>query len=688
MPLGIENPYHDIQSRQNIYRIVVHYISNKSDTEQARQYLMHWAQHGSSETKKFLSEAIHRAMTIHDSQYEYEKTVIVDSHISYLCGVAAYFGLGQRVNKNKAFKYYCAAAESNLPEAQTALGHCYYHGHGTVKSLPNASAQYRLAANQGYVRAQSFLGYSLGHGLGVEKDLQAAIGLYRKAAREGYALAQFNLGYCLEQGRGVEQDLPAAIGWYRKAADQRNIYALFSLGCCYKDGKGVTQSHFLAAWYYRLAAERSHQDSLTALSNLDLSPLEKRYHNAILNKNKESLLRLYEEEPRKLIAMFSESDETILKPNTWLFDVLWQLCSEQPMTEILSNLTIHLVNMFYKHNPIETAVISCVPLCERLHSITNIDKDLSNELGNWYIRRYLESTASQIPVSKSSLTHPGVRRIRTGIENRFLNHALTYWQQSSNLQNYYQWIVSTHSHLKAEVCVMRDVSNYQSLLLQWHQWHTNCANNTSDIDASPYWIVTPFDDENSLNVDVISCNRAITDCYRYAKLLDEQDATKKAKQIYKHLKQLQLRQLSTEQSLLFHNASTMWEIEINGTTLSELCSAVKTAHDDVIEREESDEAKESDMVLGLDEQTPLAKRIPTARLKEFVNNALPQLTINNNSMLPNRSSHQSSQRSPRQWLPSLWGASNHHVTQSQVTQIEMATLSQRMDQCPQPTCPK
>ena len=82
-----------------------------------------------------------------------------------------------------------------------------------------------LKAKQGDPDAQFALGRCYWKGFGVPEDYGQAAYWYRKAAEQGHPCAQYNLGYYYREGYGVSQDLEQAICWYSKSAEQGNICA-------------------------------------------------------------------------------------------------------------------------------------------------------------------------------------------------------------------------------------------------------------------------------------------------------------------------------------------------------------------------------------------------------------------------------------------------------------------------------
>ncbi|MCQ2214845.1 MAG: SEL1-like repeat protein [Bacteroidales bacterium] len=156
-----------------------------------------------------------------------------------------------------------AAANEDSPEAQNALGNCYYKGNGVEQDYVKALEWYGKAAEHGQVRAQMHIGYCYGHGQGVEQDYAKAVEWYVKAAEQDDASAQYYLAYSYGHGYGVEKDENKAFEWYSKAANQGLAIAQYELGHCYEHGKGVEQNYAKAVEWYTKAAEQGNSDALS-----------------------------------------------------------------------------------------------------------------------------------------------------------------------------------------------------------------------------------------------------------------------------------------------------------------------------------------------------------------------------------------------------------------------------------------
>ena len=151
----------------------------------------------------------------------------------------------------QAAKWYRAAAEQGLADAQNDLGKMYLKGKGVTQDHAEAMKWRRLAAERGHVGAQYWLGAKYHHSIGVPQDDAEAVKWYRLAADQGDAMAQEALGDLYRQGKGVPRDYAEAVRLYRLSAEQGWTVAHLTLGELYEKGEGVPQDSVEAyAWYY------------------------------------------------------------------------------------------------------------------------------------------------------------------------------------------------------------------------------------------------------------------------------------------------------------------------------------------------------------------------------------------------------------------------------------------------------
>jgi TPR repeat protein len=90
-----------------------------------------------------------------------------------------------QANHQEAARWFRAAAEQGVPEAQTDLAVMYYNGDGVTRDYGEAAKWARRAAEAGYSRAQEELAFMLEQGKGVSLDYVSAYTWYSAAASNG-----------------------------------------------------------------------------------------------------------------------------------------------------------------------------------------------------------------------------------------------------------------------------------------------------------------------------------------------------------------------------------------------------------------------------------------------------------------------------------------------------------------------
>jgi uncharacterized protein len=112
-------------------------------------------------------------------------------------------------------------AEQGNPDAQSKLGVMYATGVGMKLDKKEAVKWYERSASQGDPVGMWNLAfmYVKGEG-GLEKDFTKARNLFRNSAELGFVNAQYDLGIVLLDGVGGEPDKPEAVKWFKKAAGQ------------------------------------------------------------------------------------------------------------------------------------------------------------------------------------------------------------------------------------------------------------------------------------------------------------------------------------------------------------------------------------------------------------------------------------------------------------------------------------
>ena len=89
-------------------------------------------------------------------------------------------------DESQAFLWYEKAANQGCEHGQYNLGHCYFHGFGTVKDYVKAFLWYRKAAEQGDEFAQYSLGDLYANGEGTPKDEVEAYAFFNLAGVHSY----------------------------------------------------------------------------------------------------------------------------------------------------------------------------------------------------------------------------------------------------------------------------------------------------------------------------------------------------------------------------------------------------------------------------------------------------------------------------------------------------------------------
>jgi tetratricopeptide (TPR) repeat protein len=154
------------------------------------------------------------------------------------------------------------------PEQCYEEGKRYYRGsEGRVKDYEAAVRWFRAAADKGMAEAQNALGVCYFEGQGVEIDYDEAVRLFKAAAEKGNHHAQNNLASRYYKGEGVLLDYEKAVYWYEKAAMNGNIYAQYNLGICYYEGNGVSKNTQEAIKWIEKSARMGNQDAMSWLES-------------------------------------------------------------------------------------------------------------------------------------------------------------------------------------------------------------------------------------------------------------------------------------------------------------------------------------------------------------------------------------------------------------------------------------
>ena len=116
----------------------------------------------------------------------------------------------------QAEKILLPLAKAGHTRSQHAMGLLYATAPG-LKNIPEAIRWYQAAAERGLPEAQYELGTRYYHGLGLAKDLDQAIGYLERAAQKGLPEAASTLGHLYENAPKGRADREKSIEWYYKA---------------------------------------------------------------------------------------------------------------------------------------------------------------------------------------------------------------------------------------------------------------------------------------------------------------------------------------------------------------------------------------------------------------------------------------------------------------------------------------
>lgn len=94
------------------------------------------------------------------------------------------------------------------------LGVMYGKGLGLPEDATESIKWYRAAAEHGLAEAQFNLGALFASGGRVEKDEAVARNWYEKAAKQGHSKAQFNLGWLLINGEKTRENERDGFAWF------------------------------------------------------------------------------------------------------------------------------------------------------------------------------------------------------------------------------------------------------------------------------------------------------------------------------------------------------------------------------------------------------------------------------------------------------------------------------------------
>lgn len=176
-------------------------------------------------------------------------------YAEYRLGKLYQYGYGVEKDYQKAYKYFCYAADDGCIVANFSLGNMYFFGTGIEKDFEAAEKHYlaadgaRRVDKRGNIISEgnAFAEYRLGEiyrkGLTGEPDPEKGNHYYKKAYDKFLELAEeeeqaddnlyYRLGVMLQEGLGAETDEDAAQVYFEKAAEAGNSNAAYRLAKIY-----------------------------------------------------------------------------------------------------------------------------------------------------------------------------------------------------------------------------------------------------------------------------------------------------------------------------------------------------------------------------------------------------------------------------------------------------------------------
>lgn len=268
-----------------------------------------------------------------------------DALCQHEMGLMYLHGYGVRQDAYKASLLFKAAAEQDIPGAETRLG-ALFLDQGDVAA---ATRYFDLAARWGWMEAYYYLAEMANHGVGRQRHCGVAVAYYKMvaekaevihsafaesnaayeagdkegalipammAAEQGYEHAQANVAYLLDEQRSLfslnsilpwaQKTRPAllrntalALIYWTRSAKQANIDSLIKMGDYYLSGTGAVSDADKASTCYHDAAEahRSaqaywnlgwmHENGIAVAQDFHMA---KRYYDLALDTNAEAYL--------------------------------------------------------------------------------------------------------------------------------------------------------------------------------------------------------------------------------------------------------------------------------------------------------------------------------------------------------------------------------------------------------------
>jgi TPR repeat protein len=150
-------------------------------------------------------------------------------------------------------------ADPNDAPAMTLMGELYRMGLGVRLDRKEAARWYKLAADRGDPQAAFALGRAYIEGAGVEKDMKMAKEMFEQAAKKNHPGALYNLGVMAMEA--TIADFPGAAKYFERSSAGGDMDAAFALAMLYHEGTGVPKDHVKAAQLLKRAADENNIDA-------------------------------------------------------------------------------------------------------------------------------------------------------------------------------------------------------------------------------------------------------------------------------------------------------------------------------------------------------------------------------------------------------------------------------------------
>eukprot|EP00930_Biecheleria_cincta_P077851 TRINITY_DN6516_c2_g1_i1.p1 TRINITY_DN6516_c2_g1~~TRINITY_DN6516_c2_g1_i1.p1 ORF type:complete len:340 (-),score=68.44 TRINITY_DN6516_c2_g1_i1:184-1203(-) len=174
---------------------------------------------------------------------------------------------GLKVNKQKAFKFWIAAADAGNVEAQVSLGSMLTQGDGVPKDWSRGIKYWEQAADGGDLKTQEHLASLYGVGELVPKDDAKAFKYLTKASKKSVD-SRFRVAQMLYHGVGTTVNKNKSATMFRKLSEDGHLNATYYLGLQYANGEGVKQDGKKAMSLFDKAASKGIVNAFTQMGSL------------------------------------------------------------------------------------------------------------------------------------------------------------------------------------------------------------------------------------------------------------------------------------------------------------------------------------------------------------------------------------------------------------------------------------